>query len=127
MNKEDVAKWLERYVEAWKSYDSQAIGDLFSENAEYYYGPYHQPVRGREAIVANWLENRDQQGTYKAHYECLAINGDLAITNGRSTYYEADGVTLKTEYDNIFVINFDDQGRCARFCEWYMEKPKKID
>ena len=125
MNTKSVDEWLNRYVEAWESYDPKAIGDLFSEDAEYYYGPYRQPVGGRDAIVANWLENRDKSGTYKAHYECLATNGNVAVANGRSTYFEADGATLKTEYDNIFVINFDEDGRCNRFCEWFMEKPKQ--
>ena len=31
MNKQQAADWLTRYVEAWKSYDRAAIGDLFSE------------------------------------------------------------------------------------------------
>jgi hypothetical protein len=125
MEKATVNEWLNRYIEVWNSYDPQAIGDLFSEDAEYYYGPYRAPVQGKEAIVANWRKYRDAPGTYKAHYECLAMNGNLAVANGRSTYYEAGGTTLKTEYDNIFVIHFDDQGRCTRFMEWFMEKPKK--
>jgi hypothetical protein len=124
MEKAIVNEWLSHYIEAWNSYDPQAIGDLFSEAAEYYYGPYRTPVQGKEAIVANWLKNRDEPGTYKAHYECLATNGNLAVANGRSTYFEADGTTPRTEYDNIFAINFDDQGRCTRFVEWFMEKPK---
>jgi hypothetical protein len=125
VDKSFVNRWLDLYVQAWKSYDPRAIGNLFSEDAQYYYGPYREPVRGRESIIANWLENRDQPGTYDATYNCLATDGDLAVSNGRSTYYESDGSTLKTQYDNIFVLNFDAEGRCKRFCEWFMEKPKK--
>jgi hypothetical protein len=58
VNKNDVDAWLNRYIEAWKSYDPQAIGDLFSEDAVYKYGPYHGSVTGRDAIVANWLKNK---------------------------------------------------------------------
>jgi len=123
-SRETVAAWLDRYVEAWMSYDPQAIGDLFSEDARYYYGPYADPVRGREAIVANWLENRDTPGTYKAHYEPLVVEGDTAVTNGRSTYFEEGGTTFRTEYDNIFLIRFDESGRCTEFREWFMEKPR---
>ena len=124
MEKSTVNEWLNRYIEAWNSYDPQAIGDLFSEDALYYTGPYRDPVIGRDAIVANWLKYKDAPGTYKAHYECIATNGDLGVANGRSTYYEPDGTTFRTEYDNIFVIHFDEQGRCTRFAEWFMEKPK---
>ena len=30
MTHDDVQEWLDRYVEAWRSYDEAAIGDLFS-------------------------------------------------------------------------------------------------
>ena len=30
-----VAAWLNRYIDAWRSYDPQAIGDLFTEGATY--------------------------------------------------------------------------------------------
>jgi hypothetical protein len=116
-----VTKWLEDYVSAWKSYNPQAIGELFSENAAYRYNPYDEPVRGRAAIIANWLENRDEPGTYAAQYRPLAVDGDTAVANGRSLYYEADGKTLKKQYDNIFVLRFDDVGRCVDFCEWFMQ------
>lgn len=116
-----VTQWLEDYVRAWQSYDPAAIGALFSEEATYRYNPYDEPVRGREAIVASWLEDRDEPNTYAAEYKPLAVDGDIAVANGRSLYYEADGATLKKQYDNIFVMRFDEQGRCVDFCEWFME------
>ena len=118
-----VANWLERYIQAWKSYDPAAIGALFSENATYRYNPFDEPLRGREAIVADWLVNPDAPGTYEAYYKPIAIKENTAVSQGRSLYYEADGKTLRRQFDNIFVIRFDDQGRCTEFCEWYMEPP----
>jgi len=47
-------------------------------------------VRGREAIVRAWLEpdgdasGRDATGTYEAHYEPWAIDGDRAVATGAS-------------------------------------------
>ncbi len=117
-----VAAWLDRYVQAWKTYDPQMIGSLFSEQATYAYSPFDQdPLRGREAIVAGWLDNKDAPGTYDAHYEPIAVEGHVAVTNGRSVYFEADGKTPKKTYDNIFVLRFDDQGRCTEFREWFMQ------
>jgi hypothetical protein len=117
-----VSAWLDRYIQAWKTYDKEAIGALFSDDVLYYYSPFHDPVRGRAAIVASWLEQPDQAGTYDAHYEPVLIEGDRALTNGRSRYFEQDGKTLKTEYDNIFVLRFDEQGQCKEYREWFMEK-----
>jgi ketosteroid isomerase-like protein len=116
-----VTKWLQDYVAAWKSYDPAAIGALFSEDARYRYNPYDEPLRGREAIVASWLEGRDTPNTYDAEYKPIAINGNTAVTQGRTLYYKPDGKTLDRQFDNIFVLEFDDAGRCTDFCEWYME------
>jgi ketosteroid isomerase-like protein len=118
---ETVKQWLRDYVSAWKSYDAQAIGALFSADATYRYGPYDEPLRGREAIVASWLKNRDTPNTYTAEYNPIAIDGNIAVTNGRSLYFEADGKTLQRQYDNIFVLRFNDAGQCTDFCEWFMK------
>ena len=37
MTRDEFAGWLDRYVEAWRSDDPAAIGDLFSEDATYSY------------------------------------------------------------------------------------------
>lgn len=124
MERQGVQRWLDAYVDAWKSYDRAAIGALFSEDAAYAYHPYDEPVRGRDAIVASWAdeENRDMPGTYGGHYDPIAVEGNVAVASGRSQYFEADGTTLKREFYNLFVMRFDDSGRCAEFREWYMER-----
>lgn len=116
--------WLDAYVAAWKSYDPRAIGDLFSEDAAYHYSPFREPVRGRAAIVASWLEDQDAPGTYDGHYEPVAVDGDSAVATGWSRYFEADGVTFKTEWANAFILRFGEDGRCREYREWYMERPK---
>ncbi|HLY31611.1 MAG TPA: nuclear transport factor 2 family protein [Ktedonobacterales bacterium] len=126
IDRASVQRWLDAYVQAWRTYDPAEISALFSEDAAYYYGPYDEPVRGRDTIAQSWVEEgrRDPPGTYDAHYAPLAIESDLAITNGRSRYFQADGTTLKTEFDNIFQLRFNDAGECVEFHEWYMERPR---
>ncbi len=125
IDKTSVTAWLQAYVQAWKSYNEKTIGELFSEDAIYSYHPYHEPIGGRESIVEFWIKNRDPQGTYDGQYELVLMEGDRAVTHGKSFYYEEDGKTLKTEFDNIFVLRFDEQGHCEEYSEWYMERPKK--
>jgi hypothetical protein len=117
---QSVNQWLQDYIAAWKSYNPQAIGALFSQDAVYRYNPYDAGMRGRDQIVAGWLNDRDEANTYSAEYEVLAVDGNTAVTQGRSLYYGADGKTVKRQFDNIFVLKFDDQGRCTDFCEWWM-------
>jgi hypothetical protein len=116
-----VAAWLEAYVRAWETYDPDTIGDLFTEDATYAYHPFEEPVRGRLAIVASWLENKDAPGTYEGRYEPIAIEGDLAVAHGRSRYFkDASKAELVREFDNIFLIRFDARGRCRSIQEWFM-------
>jgi hypothetical protein len=116
-----VAAWLEAYVRAWETYDPDTIGDLFTEDATYAYHPFEEPVRGRLAIVASWLENKDAPGTYEGRYEPIAIEGGLAVAHGRSRYFrDASKAELVREFDNIFLIQFDAQGRCRSIQEWFM-------
>ncbi len=118
-------RWLDDYVEAWKTYDPGAIGALFSEDARYRFHPWDEGddvVEGREAIVANWLEDQDDPGTWTAKYQPWAIDGDRAVATGISTYLADDGETVEREYHNVFLCRFDDQGRCSEFTEHFLRK-----
>jgi hypothetical protein len=118
MTPDSVQAWLDAYVEAWRTYDRDAIGDLFSADASYAFHPYDaEPLRGREAIVDGWLEERDEPGSWEASYRPLLIEADRAVATGETRY--ADGST----FSNLFVLRFDDDGRCTEFVEWFMEHP----
>jgi ketosteroid isomerase-like protein len=125
-----VDRWLEAYVEAWKSYDREQIAALFADDVRYRYHPYDEPVEGREAVVRSWLgeddadgaSTRDEPGTYDATYRAVAVDGEVAVATGRSAYLEPDGA-VDREFDNCFVMRFDPDGRCAEFTEWFMERP----
>jgi hypothetical protein len=71
-------------------------------------------IPGVSMAVMEWGDNRDVPGTYRGQYAPLAIDGDLAVAMGRSKYFDASGALLR-EFDNCFVIRFDEQGRCTSF------------
>lgn len=124
---EMVQRWLDAYAHAWLTYDPDEIGALFAEDAEYRYHPWDEGdrvVRGREQIVANWLENRDKAGTYRGEYKPLLVQGNRAIAEGMSWYYTDDTqTTLDRAFYNLWVLRFNDAGECRSFTEWYMEAP----
>jgi hypothetical protein len=119
-------RWLDDYVEAWKTYDAEAIGALFSEDVRYRYHPWDEGddvVDGRSAIVASWLSDRDDPASWTAEYRPWAIDGDRAVAVGVSRYLGADGDTVEREYHNVFLCRFDDEGRCREFTELFLKRP----
>jgi hypothetical protein len=118
-----VVDWLKAYTNAWETYSPGAIGDLFTDDAIYSYHPFDDPVVGREAIVESWLKDKDAPGTFIADYAPIAIDGNVAVVNGRSSYFkDSSRRELTKEWDNIFVIEFDGDGRCRSFREWYVAR-----
>lgn len=122
MDRERLIHWLADYVEAWKSYDREAIAALFTDAATYRYHPADEPIVGIDAIVESWLDEPDAPGSFEASYEPYAIEGDRAVVTGTSTYFDKGSDVLRI-YDNCFTLRFDAQGRCSEFVEWYVKRP----
>ena len=122
MNHADVQTWLDRYVQAWQSNDRGVIESLFTEDAVYGYRPWdsdEHTVRGRDAIVASWLEETDAAGSWDAKYEPYAVEGDRAVALGWSRYLAHDDQPERT-YHNAYVLEFAPDGRCRALHEFYM-------
>lgn len=124
MTHADVQDWLDRYIEAWRANRPEPIEALFTEDAGYHYRPYDHPeqsVRGRDAIVASWLEDPDEPGLWEAHYEPYAVEGDRAVAVGWSRYAGTDEAPQRT-FHNAYLLRFAPDGRCAEFREFYMRE-----
>ena len=117
MDRAGFQDWLDRYVAAWRSGNPEDIGDLFSEDVVYSYRPYTEPVRGRAAVVADWLRTPDDPDSWDARYQAVAVEGDTGVSVGESRYAREN----KT-YSNVFVCRFDAEGRCREFSEWWVQK-----
>ena len=130
MTKEDVDRWLADYVEAWKTYDPERIAALFSEDIAYRYHPYDDAIEGRDEVVKAWREEgdhpeagtRDEPGTFEAAYRAVAVDGDVAVATGISSYRDSPDGPVARVYDNCFVMQFDSEGRCREFTEWFMKR-----
>jgi ketosteroid isomerase-like protein len=126
----DVDRWLDAYIAAWKSYDHDQIAALFSDDVAYRYHPNDDPLRGRDDVVASWLgesehegaSTRDPEGTYDATYRTIAVDGDVALATGHSTYWATRGGPIDRVYDNCFIMRFDAAGKCSEFTEWYIRR-----
>ena len=131
MDRAAAQAWLDRYVAAWLSYDADDIAGLFAEDIAYRYHPYDDPIVGRKAVVASWLgeddsdgaSTRDTPGTYAAQYTPVAVDGDIVVATGTSSYRERPDGPIARVYHNCFLIRFDPEGQCQQFTEYYVKRP----
>ncbi|MEW1836287.1 nuclear transport factor 2 family protein [Microbacterium sp. NPDC079995] len=111
-------EWIGRYVRAWETNDPDDIRSLFTPEAEYRDGPSTTPWIGHDAILAGWLGQKDYPGTWSFEYELTAVDGDIAIIRGRTSY--PSSTTKSRQYDNLMVIRLADDGRASSFTDWFV-------
>lgn len=124
MNRSDVQDWLHRYIAAWKANERGPIEDLFTDDAVYSYRPWlddEHAFRGRDAIVGSWLDDPDEPGSWDAHYEAYAVDGERAVAVGWTRYAANDEEPQRT-FHNAYLLRFAPDGRCADFREFYMQE-----
>jgi uncharacterized protein (TIGR02246 family) len=119
MDMTELQRWIDAYVKAWETYDPAAISALFAEDALYYPDPLREPWQGREEIVRQWTEEPDAPGSWRTHYRAVATTGTTGVVRGHTTYLKDDG-SIDKEYANVYLIEFDDQGRATEFVEFFM-------
>ncbi|MDQ1546623.1 MAG: hypothetical protein QOH69_1527 [Actinomycetota bacterium] len=115
-----VNEWMTAYRAAWESNDPAEIGALFTDDALYYNEPFTEPARGRDAIVARWIERKDDPGSTSFTWKLLAESDGLAFVQGETDYGSV-------KYSNLWVIRFapSSQSRKAEateFTEWWMDQ-----
>jgi len=117
-----LQRWLDAYIAAWRSNEPHQIKALFTDDAVYYPTPYEQPLHGAEAIANAWLSDNDPPDSWTADYRAIAVNGELGVGEG-VTVYQARADRPEREYANVFILRFDDQGRCREYMEWWLKRP----
>lgn len=121
MTHDELQRWLDAYVAAWRSNDADEISGLFAEDAVYSYRPWESEeatVRGRDAIVASWMESPDDPGTWDAEYRPYVVEGNRAVAVGWSRYQATDDKPERL-FHNAYLLEFDEEGRCSSFHEFY--------
>lgn len=120
MDLEEVQAWIDGYVRAWESGDPSEIGALFAEDARYFTHPFREPWQGRDEIVKGWSEHPDEPGSWQSEYRAIAATGHTGVVRGRTTYFKTDG-SVDNEYANVYLIEFDDEGKAREFTEFFMK------
>ncbi|OJF10339.1 nuclear transport factor 2 family protein [Couchioplanes caeruleus] len=117
-NLDAVTAWVNTYRAAWETNDPGAIAGLFAEDAAYFTEPWAQPWVGRQAIVAGWLEHRDEPGSATFEWHPLIVADELAVIEATTRYSSPPRV-----YSNMWVLRLDNNGQARQFTEWWMRHP----
>ena len=118
MDRDDVMRWIDRYEQAWRDGDLDAVDDIFSADAHYRASPYEEPMIGQAAIRAFWLDDDD---VFTMRASPVAVDGRDAVVRVEVRY----GEPVRQEYRDLWVLRFDDDGRVEDFEEWayWPDKP----
>lgn len=115
MDRASVRAWIDAYEQAWRTAGVAGLPELFSADAVYSPGPFEEPVAGLAAIEEMW--ERERQGPDEAftmESEVIAVEGDAAVARVEVRY----GEPRSQLYLDLWVMRFDEAGRCSAFEEW---------
>lgn len=112
MDRDQVVRWADGYVDAWRAEDPQGVERLFTEDAHYRRSPYEKSEVGHDAIKAFWLADAGEIFVVTA--APVAVDGQAAVVRVNVSY----GDPVQQEYRDLWLLQFADDGRVRDFEEW---------
>ena len=118
LTREHFRRWLTLYGKASKENDPQASADLFALDAQYYESPFDEPMIGREAIFDYWNNGAQNLHDKESTFEILSVQDNRGIAHWGSKFTAIES-GKRLVLDCLFVVEFDDEGLCQIFREWW--------
>jgi len=110
-----VRRWVERYEQAWRAPGTDALAELFTDDATYGVSPWATAIEGLEAITDLWDAERDgPHEKFTMTSEVVAVDGDAAVVRVEVEYGNAGA----GRWRDLWVLRFAADGRCRAFEEW---------
>jgi hypothetical protein len=124
VDRAQLAEWIAAYERVWRTPGTDALAELFTEDASYSTAPYEEPHRGLDAIAEMWEEERIGPGeAFEMTSEVLAVEGDTGVARVTVDYRRATDAEGRLhreqkEYLDLWVVRLEDSGLCSHFEEW---------
>lgn len=118
LTRDHIQQWMETYGSASAENDPQASANLFAENAAYYETPFAEPMIGRDAIYEYWNKGAQNLKDKESSFEIIAVNGNTGIARWQSKFTVLES-GKRLELDCLFIVEFDNDGLCQTFREWW--------
>jgi SnoaL-like domain len=118
MERVAVQRWVEGYERAWRTAGTDELDVLFAPDATYRVSPWAPVVEGLAAIRVLWDEGRDgADEAFTMTSDVVAVDGTTAVVRVAVDYGDPEA----SRWRDLWVLRFDDEGRCAAFEEWPFE------
>ena len=115
MGRDEVERWIEGYVELWRTEGTGGLAALFARDASYLPSPWATPVVGLAAIEVFWdAEREGPDEVFTFTHEIVAVDDDTAVVRVAVDY----GDPVEDRWKDLWLIRMAEDGRCAAFEEW---------
>ena len=123
MGFEALNAWLDALGKAWGNQDPDAVAELFTEEATYAWGPFTEPIKGKQAIRRAWQVATRNQARVAFGYEPLAVTEDGRNVARWWASMEFVQTSQSVRMEGLCLITLTESGRCSVFREWFNEDP----
>lgn len=114
MDRSTVEAWVGEYERAWRAPGTDKLGDLFAPGIGYQVSPWAEPLTGLPALAEFWETGRDSPDeSFTMEPEVVAVDGLTAVVRAEVEYPDQPA-----RWRDLWVLRFDDDGRCTWFEEW---------
>jgi ketosteroid isomerase-like protein len=115
VTREQLSDWLDGYERACRTAGTDALADLFTEDATYSTAPFEKPHRGLDAIREMWeAERLGPDEEFEMTREVVTVDGDTGVVRIEVHYGPPKG----KEYRDLWIVRLDEAGLCSHFEEW---------
>lgn len=115
MSSDRLARWIADYERAWRTPGTEALAGLFAADARYSPGPFDDAAHGLAAIATFWEAEREgPDEAFSLTWAPVAVQDDVAVARVDVLYAGPPA----RRYKDLWVIEFDAEGRCRAFEEW---------
>ncbi len=115
MTHNDVEKWVDRYVDAWRSSGTSKLASIFSSKINYSVSPWKSALKGLTELERFWGQARSgPEEAFRLQSEVVAVESKTAVVRVEVEYAHD---TL-SHWRSLWIMTFDENGLCSHFEEW---------
>jgi uncharacterized protein (TIGR02246 family) len=121
---DELDRWLDAYGRAWERKDSAAFVGCFADDALYAWGPWTEPLRGRDEIAARFEQAVSRQHDVRFGHEPVAVTPDGRGIARWWVSMDVPGTGRVEEDEGIFLVTLRSDGLCTEFREWWNSRSR---